>query len=205
MKLDEGAGERDPAYWNNCWQERRKRIAQAGSGECALLWADLEAAQRYARAQERDGGRRNALILDDLQVPPGARVLDIGSGPGNLSLPLAEKAAHICAVEPAAGMAQVFRESAEARRIRNFRIIPQRWEEVSLETLGEPYDVVFASFSLGVEALRVALEKMHRLCRGRVFVYWFAGESSWQKTKRAIWPLLYEHELPALAGEDIMA
>jgi hypothetical protein len=102
-------------------------------------------------------------------------------------------------------MAQVFRESVEARGITNARLIPQRWEEAPEETLGEAYDVVFAAFSLGLEDLRGALEKMHRVCRGRVFVYWFAGESSWQKTKREIWPLLHGQELPAPAGEDIMA
>jgi SAM-dependent methyltransferase len=191
-------------YWNRIWQERREMLSKADAGECALLWADPEAARRFAREQDHDSGGRIAMILEDLGPVSGYRILDIGSGPGSLSLPLADRGADICAVEPAGGMRQVFKEEAEAKGVSRYRIIPQRWEEVSLDALGEPYDIVLAAFSLGMRNLKAALEKMHGICRGRIFIYWFAGESSWQRTKRDLWPLLHGRELPPPLQEDLL-
>jgi SAM-dependent methyltransferase len=191
-------------YWNRRWQERRELLDKADAGECARLWADPEAARRYAGDQEDDPGGRIAMILEDLGPVSGYRILDIGSGPGSLSLPLAARGADICAVEPAEGMRQVFKEQAEAKGICRYRIIPRRWEEASLEALGEPYDLVLAAFSLGIWDLKAALEKMHSIARGRVFIYWFSGESSWQRTKRELWPLLHGQELPLPPEEDLL-
>jgi hypothetical protein len=51
----------DSDYWNRIWQERREMLDKADAGECALLWADPEAARRFLRAFEplltRDQGR----------------------------------------------------------------------------------------------------------------------------------------------------
>jgi ubiquinone/menaquinone biosynthesis C-methylase UbiE len=194
-----------PEYWNTLWRQHRQSISRSGSGECALLWDGLAAARDYARLQAGDPGGRNTMILRDLVFVPGGRILDIGAGPGNLSLPLAKNAESICAVEPAAGMANVFREEAATQNVENYRLIHKRWENVTLDELGEPFDLVFAAFSLGFLELRQAIEKMNAVCRGRVYLYWFAGESSWQKAKRAVWPWLYGIELPPPPETDILA
>src|SRR5690606_41985940 len=54
-------------------------------------------------------------------LEPGSRILDIGAGPGTLAIPLAGIAAHVTAVEPAAGMAEVMAEYAEEKGVSNLK------------------------------------------------------------------------------------
>jgi len=60
-------------------------------------------------------------------------------------------------------MEQVVREAG----IENITIVGRHWEETNPERdLDPPYDVVFASFSLGMPDLRAAIEKMNAVCSG---------------------------------------
>lgn len=193
-------------FWNGLWKERRKKLAEAGSTDCGSLWEDVRAAQRYARqVEDPEGGReRIQLILQDLTVPEGARILDIGAGPGCVTVPLARKGAEVTVVEPAEGMCQVLRERIQQDGFGNIRIIPKRWEDVTVEEIEGPFDIVLSSFALGMDDLQAAVEKMTAVCGGRVYLYWFVGETSWQQLRRRLWPALHGKELPPVPEEDVL-
>lgn len=99
-----------------------------------------EDADRYDRA--RPG--YPAQMFDDLAaagVAPGARVLEIGCGTGQATVPLVERGYPIVAVEWGANMAAVARRNLAG--FDSVEIVTAAFEEWPLP--GEPFDVVFSA------------------------------------------------------------
>ena len=110
-----------------------------------------------------------------------ARPPAVSAGPGTLAIPFAEKAAHVTAVEPAEGMCSVMQEKMAEFGVKNITIVQKRWEDVDVaRDLEPPYDVVIASFSLGMQDIRAAIDDPWRRfawkCRqpGRLVLWWCA-------------------------------
>jgi hypothetical protein len=73
--------------------------------------------------------------------------------------------------------------------------VQKRWEDVAVkEDLQPPYDVVIASFSLGMVDIRAAIEKMVAASSKYVYLYHFAGETSWDRQWSELWPKLHGRE-----------
>ncbi|WP_218133201.1 class I SAM-dependent methyltransferase [Methanofollis tationis] len=142
-------------------------------------------------AQENKG-ERIQKTLKDLPLTPSSRVLDVGSGPGALAIPIARQVDHVTAVEPSEGMCSVLEEMNGEEEIGNIDVVQKRWEDTSVaEDLSPPYDIVFASYSLDVPDIRDAIRKLEEASSRYVYIYWFAGETSWDAMSRELWPLLH--------------
>jgi len=136
--------------------------------------------------------RRIAEILSDLAVSPGDRVLDIGSGPGTLALPLARAGASVTAIDPAEGMLAELRAAAEQEGMTTVTTLRGLWEEIDPDRdLAPPYDRVVASFSLSMPDIRSALARMDAVASGSVHLYWFADEPLWERLYLALWEDLH--------------
>lgn len=181
--------------WDEVW--RRKLALNRSTPafrEGADLWGDREQARRYAARLASDHARRVAETLRDLSVAPGDRVLDIGSGPGTLALPLARAGASVTAVEPAEGMLAELRAAAEREGLTTITTLRGLWEEVDpVRDLAPPYDRVVASFSLTMPDIRSALAAMNAAASesGSVHLYWFADEPLWERLYLALWEDLH--------------
>lgn len=181
--------------WNEVW---RRRLALNRSTprfrEGADLWGDREQARRYAARLKADHARRVAETLQDLGVSPGDRVLDIGSGPGTLALPLARSGASVTAVDPAEGMLAELRAAAEREGITTITPVRGLWEEIDPDRdLAPPYDRVVASFSLVMPDIWSALAAMDAALSdaGSAHLYWFADEPLWEQVYLALWEDLH--------------
>jgi SAM-dependent methyltransferase len=182
--------------WNGVWKERmRLHKSSAKFTDSLHIWKDEDNARRYDTIARRDYGRRIRDTLEGLEVTPGARILDIGSGPGTLAIPLAHLAKEVTAVEPAEGMVKVLKERIAEEGIENIRIVNEDWERVDAKRdLSGPYDLVIASLSLNMLDLRSAVEKMVSVCSGTVNIYWFADMPFWERNYYEIWPELHGSE-----------
>ncbi len=189
--------------WNNVWKSRyRAHTASEGFMDGLHIWNREEAARRYDRLARQEYGRRIRETLEDLVIPAGSRVLDIGSGPGTLAIPLASRAAGVTAVEPAEGMISVFRAAIDNEGIKNITIVEKKWEDVDpFSDLDGPFDVVVASLSLSFPDIRVAVAKMQEVCAGFVNLYWFVDMPFWERNYHAIWPAL--HGSPYMQGPKV--
>jgi SAM-dependent methyltransferase len=179
--------------WNEVWQERRRRNRESReeSGE-DRRWEKPEQARRYAEEADTSYQRRVNETLELLPLFPGARVLDIGSGPGTLTIPMARIVTEVIAVEPAEGMGRLLLERAAHAGLANIRWVAKRWEDVIPDTdLDPPYDIVLASFSLGMDDLRSALRKMDRISSGWVFLFSFADMPLRERMCVEIWQDLH--------------
>ncbi len=189
--------------WNKVWKSRYcAHAASEGFMDGLHIWNREEAARRYDRLSRQEYGRRIRETLEGLAIPAGSRVLDIGSGPGTLAIPLASRAAGVTAVEPAEGMAGVFRTAIENEEIKNIRIVEKKWEDVDpAADLEGPFDVVVASLSLSFPDIRAAVEKMQAVCTGTINLYWFVDMPFWERNYANIWPAL--HGSPYMPGPKV--
>ena len=120
-----------------------------------------------------------------MALSPDMKVLDIGSGPGILALPMAKRVREVTVVEPSPAMRRLLQAHMEEEGVTNIRILPGLWEDIPEEEL-EEYDLVIASYSLNMPDFLEAALKMNRHSKGEVWLYWFAGETSWEQDKRIL-------------------
>lgn len=181
--------------WNGVWKDLyEKNTETRGNGGCASVWASREKARMFL-TQSRENPERIRHVIESLPLRTDSTVLDIGAGPGTLSVPLAGRVARVTAVEPAAGMAEVMEEYAAEEGVSNLSIVRKRWEDIDPAVdLDGPYDLVVASSSLGMPDIKTAIEAMCDVSSGWVYLFWFAGTTSWEQAMVDLWPGLHGEE-----------
>jgi 16S rRNA G527 N7-methylase RsmG len=192
--------------WNQVWIDtQQKNIDSGQGGECWAEWTSKESALEYfQRSLDNPAVKKRATELSSL-ITPESRVLDIGAGPGNIALRLAKKAAHVTAIEPAQGMAGIFREQIKLENADNILLINKRWEDVDADfELRPPYDLCFASFSLGMLDLLESIGKMISVTAKIIVLYWHAGLQSFDEDATALSPLLYSKKHYPVPGSNII-
>jgi cyclopropane fatty-acyl-phospholipid synthase-like methyltransferase len=181
----------DEIDWADVWIEQMKLHNEADEQvQQPDRWGTYENARRFWQSS-RKSGKRLEKTLREIKHDSDSRILDIGAGPGSMAIPLAQRVSHVTAVEPAEGMTEVLKENIKHYHLNNVTCIQKNWEGVSLEELDSPYDVIVASYSLHVPDIREAIEKIQQLSSGKVYIYWFAGATSWDKNYSRIWPQLH--------------
>ena len=169
--------------WNLIWKcQVEENRASSPSRESAL---------RFWNMCRKERSRIDQTVWET-DISQNSRVLDIGAGPGTLAIPFAQKAEHVTAIEPAEGMCSVMKEKMAEFGLSNIDIVQKRWEDVDIASdLSAPYDVVIASFSLGMKDIQSAVEKMVLASSRYVYLYHFAGPSSWDIQWQILWPRLH--------------
>jgi ubiquinone/menaquinone biosynthesis C-methylase UbiE len=166
----------DSIDWNEAWKalDRRKR-AEDRLANCTDRWNDPERCRKYNRRVKEENWKHAWERIHAMRISPSYRVLDIGAGPGTLAIPLAGVVRHVTAVEPSSGMLACLHGNMKERGITNIATIQKKWEEIDpAADLDPPYDIVVASYSLGVPDLWEALAKMDTVCSRYAYIFWFA-------------------------------
>lgn len=146
------------------WQQARKKRAWSSKGPKDWDKKASSFASRNARAPYID------LILSKLPITPDCTVLDIGSGPGTLAVPIAKKASSVMAIDYSPNMLKTLGERAKNDGITNISTIQCAWED-DWQTKGViPHDIAIASRSLNVEDLSTALLKINNYSKKYVFL-----------------------------------
>jgi len=178
MKLD----------WNQIWKDAfiESRLTSDN------YYDNEERAKSYDDSENIwiDGRKRAEKLSPD----PSWSVLDIGSGPGILTVPLARRVRAVTAVEPSLPMISCLKRHLDEENLSNVEIINSRWEDVSFEET-EAHDLVIASYSLNFEDIREALLKMNRLAKRKVILYWFAGITNWELIRMDLFSQVHNRKL----------
>ncbi|MFA6465185.1 MAG: class I SAM-dependent methyltransferase, partial [Desulfurivibrionaceae bacterium] len=105
-----------------------------------------------------------------LEVEPGWSVLDVGSGPGTLAIPLAGQVRRVTALDYSAAMLGELAKQAKAAGRDNITTIQGSWTD-DWQTLAIPrHEVAIASRSLSVDDLQGALRKLNSWATKAVYV-----------------------------------
>lgn len=167
----------NPLYWNNLWQQNLKKHM----GKDPVAGWNKKAISFNKSAQTEQGNKRIEKVLEFLirqkVIKKGIRVLDIGCGPGNFSIPLAQMGAQVTALDPAINMLEILNSRIKKENIQNIKIVQGLWEEIIIEDAGwyKEFDLVFASQSPGLRDLQT-LEKMNACSTHYCFATGFDGK-----------------------------
>ncbi|MDD1694084.1 MAG: class I SAM-dependent methyltransferase [Methanoregula sp.] len=196
--------------WNIVWKRliNNEGDEHQNRAERKNRWDSKENALDYLNGflmRSREHPERIEEMLQKFPLSPEFRVLDIGSGSGNVAIPMSARVAHITAVEPGKGMMEVLKEQITEHRVTNITTIPKRWEDVNIaRDLDGPYDLVIASHSLGMPDIRDAITKMCAASRKWVYLFWDAGISTWEQRMIDLWPMLHMREHQSGPKADIL-
>ncbi|MBN2240518.1 MAG: class I SAM-dependent methyltransferase [Dehalococcoidales bacterium] len=115
------------------------------------IWKEVSGATRHRSEPEkvksgRKHFRRNSawrpdplldFVLENLESHQ--TFLDIGAGTGRWTIPIAQKAKSVTAIEPSGSMLEMLHEKIDEAGLDNVRIVKGRWEELDVE----PHDIVY--------------------------------------------------------------
>jgi SAM-dependent methyltransferase len=192
-------------YWCNRWkQQRLARLAVPRNDSPDSFWNNRKRLSDHF-IKNLDSWRKEAEErIAVMGIRDGSRVLDIGAGTGSLAVPLAAHGCDVVAVEPAEAMREALVIYEKQQQVRPITVVSKRWEDVVPEDLGEPFDVVFASYSLMITDIAPAIEKMQAACKGQVHLFWFLTQPYTALLNTALWPKVHGTEFPGEPTADCL-
>jgi len=140
--------------WNLLWQQAQAEKSWPSKG--VADWDERAAA--FARRTEQSPYTDAFLAL--LKPQPGWSVLDVGSGPGTLALPLAARVKQVTCIDFSPKMLHILAGRAEQQRLANIQTHPISWSDDWRRHGIAPHDLVIASRSLSVPDLGAALRRL---------------------------------------------
>ncbi|MBW1613440.1 MAG: methyltransferase domain-containing protein [Deltaproteobacteria bacterium] len=106
-----------------------------------------------------ESGREVVNILGNI-LNKDFEALEIGPGPGTLTVPLSEKVRKITCIEASKANLEILKGNLKEKRIKNFELINEYWEKAKIEN---SFDLVVCSHFLWmVEDIEKHLERMEQ-------------------------------------------
>ncbi|WP_048120114.1 class I SAM-dependent methyltransferase [Methanosarcina vacuolata] len=146
-----------------CWKKATGNGMIQDEGRMAEFWNKRSG--NYANNIEKDNRKkRTDEILELLEesgfTPEGSRVLDIGCGPGTLTLPLSKLGAEVTALDISSGMLDRLKDAVKKESLP-VDIIECSWWTADIDELGfrNEFDLVIASMTPGVKDIE-SFDKM---------------------------------------------
>lgn len=173
------------------WTAHYKACKNNFKNRRSLLSPESEARDYSDSELIRIDGLRRAEYLN---FPSDSTVLDIGCGPGTLSLPLSGKVKKVTAVDKSVHMLDILNEHITRELISNISVINGSWEDLPDRNI-EKHDYVIGSYSLLSDDLKNMISVLDRLALKKAYMYWFAGTPSWESVIEFYYPYIYPGEL----------
>ena len=148
--------------WNGMWRQESKRYSQRKLSEKEIWDQRAEGYDRrdYEEKEKLDKDDYISMMLERIELKPEWTVLDIGSGPGILSIPLARRAKSVTALDISPAMLAHLKSKAEKAGVSNIRCLNSSMQEAFLDRRVGNHDVVVASRSLMVEDIQEVLKNI---------------------------------------------
>lgn len=167
--------------WQDTWRkmrnERISKLRVTYDKDFQIKSAE-DFSNRY-KWNDYESGREVLNILGDI-LNKDFEVLEIGPGPGTLTIPLSEKVRKITCVEASKANLQILKENLKEKGIENFKLINEYWEKAKIEN---GFDLVVCShFLWQVEDIEGHLKKMENASKRYCAVIQPSGRDEVVKT-----------------------
>ncbi|MBA3004221.1 MAG: class I SAM-dependent methyltransferase [Desulfurivibrio sp.] len=147
------------------------------------MWREARAHKSWKKKKSSDWDRRAssfaernidspfvAQFISHLHIEPEWSVLDVGSGPGTLAIPLSNRVRSVTAVDYSAAMLNELDKRAKGAGQENITTIQASWTD-DWQTMGIPrHEITIASRSLSVDDLKGALRKLNDWATKAVYI-----------------------------------
>lgn len=136
-------------HWQNTWQEMRNERMRKPQIDptLALFKKSANLFSRLIQSNNYEFGRKAVEILSGI-INAGFEVLEIGAGPGSLTIPLAKKVKKIDSVELSQKAIAQLKINLQEENLNNVEIINQDWSEMKDPVRSHKYDLVVCSHFL---------------------------------------------------------
>lgn len=149
--------------WNIIWKESVLKLPKK---DTTKSWNKI--ATKFDEWMKKDD--YPGELVSKIKIQKGDSVLDIGSGNGAITIPLAKKARSVTAIDISTKMLNLLREKAVKENISNIKCIKSKIEDLKVDEIGE-HDVVVASRSFnGITDIQLELEKVNQIARKYVYI-----------------------------------
>ena len=170
--------------WNGLWNKSLQNLPKKNNPES---WDNI--ASKFNEWMEKDDYPEK--LLNRIELDSNDSVLDIGCGNGVITIPLAQKAIKVTAMDISSKMLEILKKNAKNSGLNNINTFNQRIEDVTEEDVGK-HDVVVASRSLnGVSDIGKELEKINNIAKKSVYL------TLWGADNRR-----FEREMAQLLGRE---
>ncbi len=150
--------------WAKLWQNARNKRGWASKGPAEWDKKSSSFANRNKTSPYIE------LLLSHLPLDENMTVLDVGSGPGTLALPIAKKVRSVTALDFSPGMLNILQDIAKENNQNNIRTVECAWEDDWTKKNISQHDVAIASRSMNVENLAEAITKLNAHASKYVFI-----------------------------------
>lgn len=154
----------DEIDWQQLWEQSRSH--KTWKSKDARGW-DQKAAAFASRMKE---SAYIDLFLKHLDLDDSMSVLDVGSGPGTLAIPIAGRVTQVTAIDYSEKMLELIDLQAKQAGINNIRTVHCAWEDDWAQHDISTYDIVIASRSMNIRNLTGGLQKLDHHAAGRVYI-----------------------------------
>ncbi len=167
-------------HWKNSWNAMRKERMRPSK-----VTFDSEFNERVMHDQFQvlkssnyEYGRKAVKVLKVI-LKENHETLEIGPGPGTLTIPLAKNVKKVIAVECSELAASYLAKNMKEHQLTNIEVVNKRWEELSDSELKDRFDLVVCShFLWQVKDLEEHLRRMENASRKHCVVIQPAGRDS---------------------------
>ncbi|HIP39604.1 MAG TPA: class I SAM-dependent methyltransferase [Desulfocapsa sulfexigens] len=150
--------------WSILWQNAREKKSWTAKGP-----ADWDK-KAPSFAKRNSDSPFVELVLRHIPFDKKTTVLDAGSGPGTLTLPLAPKVRSVTAIDYSKGMLDLLASQAKKQGSNNITTVLGSWEDDWKRLNISKHDICIASRSLSVANLQAALRKLDEYANKYVFI-----------------------------------
>ena len=141
--------------WHTVWKTTMEECTGLGREAGTLKQWTVSEAETFLKDSDEKYVKE---VLDRIKVTANDDILDIGCGPGRLTIPFAKIAKSVTAVDTSKGMLEVLNRRAKEEKLGNISCVNKFWREVEAgKDIKKKYDIVVASNSvnlLGAKEIR---------------------------------------------------
>ena len=168
--------------WEELWRQEKtdsyndywEKLSQDNAANKALWEEQAEGFNKIIfKASDHGEGREDdytSKMLARIEVNPEWSVLDIGCGPGTLSIPLAKKAKSVTGLDISTQMLKYLQQNAAENSLNNIACINSPWKDAIADKKVGMHDVVVASRSLEPLNIREMLTDIDSIARRAVYL-----------------------------------
>jgi len=191
--------------WFSLWNNSMDKVFSNFNVKHDSSLSGLDASRDYDRAVSSDDWAIGRMMLDMMEYDEGSSILDIGCGPGTLTVPLSSEVKSITAIDPSKKMLSLLKGNLSKENAGKVTTINKAWNQVDVERdLGIRHDVVVSSFSIMENDLRAALSKFHSASDNLVYIFWNNRDNDLDRELSLLWEDITGKEHVDVPKSDII-